>query len=291
MRMPILPSFVLGFGLIFFVASNSLFTLHQTKKALVLQFGELVKVHDTPGLKLKIPVIQDVIVFDRRLLDYNLPVIEVNAGDQKRMVVDLYVRYVINDVLGFYKTVGTLEGVQNRLGKIVPDIMQEVIGRVPLSEMLSSNRAKIMGEIFRKVRDSSKNFGIDVRDVRIIRADLPKENSEAIFNRMESERRQEAKQFRAEGDEQAQGIRAKADRERTLILAQARKKSEILRGEGEAEAAHIYAEAFSQDADFFEFYRSMDAYQKAIKPADTTFVISPTSEFFRYFHKNKLKGN
>ena len=291
MRIPFIPSFILGVSLILLTASSSLFTLHQTKKALVLQFGELVKIHDTPGLKVKIPVIQDVIFFDRRLLDYNLPVIEVNAGDQKRMVVDLYVRYIINDVLVFYKTVGTLEGVQNRLGKIVPDIMQEVIGRVPLSEMLSSNRAKIMEEIFRKVRDSAKNFGIDVRDVRIIRADLPKENSEAIFNRMESERRQEAKQFRAEGDEQAQGIRAKADRERTLILAQARKKSEILRGEGEAEAARIYADSFSQDTDFFEFYRSMDAYQKAMKPEDTTFVLSPSSEFFRFFHKNKLGRN
>lgn len=291
MKIPFFTSFTVGIILIFLAVSNSLFTLHQTKKALVLQFGELVKVHDIPGLKVKIPAIQDVIFFDRRLLDYNLPVIEVNAGDQKRMVVDLYVRYIINDVLVFYKTVGTLEGVQNRLGKIVPDIMQEVIGRVPLSEMLSSNRAKIMEEIFRKVRDSSKNFGIDVRDVRIIRADLPKENSEAIFNRMESERRQEAKQFRAEGDEQAQGIRAKADRERTLILAQARKKSEILRGEGEAEAARIYANAFSQDTDFFKFYRSMDAYQKVMTPEDTTLVISPSSEFFRYFHKNKLGRN
>lgn len=289
MKLPLLPSLVAGIVLSFIIASSSLFTLHQTKKALVLQFGELVKIHDTPGLKVKIPVIQDVIFFDRRLLDYNLPVIEVNAGDQKRMVVDLYVRYIINDVLVFYKTVGTLEGVQNRLGKIVPDIMQEVIGRVPLSEMLSHNRAKIMGEIFRKVRDSSKNFGIDVRDVRIIRADLPKENSEAIFNRMESERRQEAKQFRAEGDEQAQGIRAKADRERTLILAQARKKSEILRGEGEAEAARIYANAFSQDPDFFEFYRSMDAYQKTMKPEDTTLILAPSSEFFRYFHKKNVK--
>lgn len=291
MKIRFFPSFILGAVLILLAVGSSIFTLHQTKKALVLQFGELVKIHDTPGLKFKIPVIQDVIFFDRRLLDYNLPVIEVNAGDQKRMVVDLYVRYIINDVLIFYKTVGTLEGVQNRLGKIVPDIMQEVIGRVPLSEMLSPNRAKIMEEIFRKVRESAKNFGIDVRDVRIIRADLPKENSEAIFNRMESERRQEAKQFRAEGDEQAQGIRAKADRERTLILAQARKKSEILRGEGEAEAARIYADAFSQDADFFKFYRSMDAYQKAMKPEDTTLVLSPSSEFFRYFHKNKLSRN
>ncbi len=289
MKLPLLPSLIAGIILSFIIISSSLFTLHQTKKALVLQFGELVKIHDSPGLKVKIPVIQDVIFFDKRLLDYNLPVIEVNAGDQKRMVVDLYVRYIINDVLVFYKTVGTLEGVQNRLGKIVPDIMQEVIGRVPLSEMLSPNRAKIMGEIFRKVRDSSKNFGIDVRDVRIIRADLPKENSEAIFNRMESERRQEAKQFRAEGDEQAQGIRAKADRERALILAQARKKSEILQGEGEAEATRIYANAFSQDPDFFEFYRSMDAYQKTMKPEDTTLVLAPSSEFFKYFHKKHVK--
>lgn len=282
MKQGVVPSIVMGVAGVLFLLLSSVFTLHQTQKALVLQFGELVTIHETPGLKFKVPFVQDVIFYDRRLLDYNLPVIEVNAGDQKRLVVDLYVRYSIQDVLTFYKTVGTLDGVQNRLGKIVPDIMQEVIGREPLSEMLSANRAKIMAEIRKKVQSSASAFGVDVRDVRIIRVDLPKENSEAIFNRMESERRQEARQFRAEGDEQAEGIRAKADRERSIILANARKQSEITRGQGDGEAASIYRKAFSQSPEFFEFYRTMDAYQKSMTSADTTFVLSPNSDFLKY---------
>lgn len=283
---------IVAFGVALLVLiSSSFFIVNQTENALVLQFGKMVHVIETPGLKLKKPFIQDVKFFDRQLLTYNLPVIEVNAGDQKRMVVDLYVRYRITDVLTFFKNVGTKEGLQNRLGKIMPDIMQEVIGRVPLSEMLSENRAKIMSEIQKKARASAKAFGIDIDpdrggDVRIIRADLPSENSEAIFNRMESERRQEAKQFRAEGNEQAQGIRAKAERERTVLIAEARKESEILRGKGDSEATRIYAEAFGKDKDFFEFYRSMMAYKEALGDQTTTLVLSPNSSFFRFMGQN-----
>jgi membrane protease subunit HflC len=267
------------------LSTSSLFIVNQTERALVLQFGKMVRVIDIPGLNMKIPFIQDVKFFDRQLLTYNLPVIEVNAGDQKRMVVDMYVRYRIVDILTFFKNVGTKEGLQNRLGKIMPDIMQEVIGRVPLSEMLSNNRANIMSEIQRKAQSSGKAFGIDIHDVRIIRADLPSENSEAIFNRMESERRQEAKQFRAEGDEQAQGVRAKADRDRAVLLAEAQKKSEILRGQGDSQASKIYAQAFSKDENFFEFYRSIKAYEEALGGKDTTFVLSLSSPFFKYINK------
>jgi modulator of FtsH protease HflC len=268
---------IVAFGVaLLILVSSSFFIVNQTENALVLQFGKMVHVVETPGLKLKMPFIQDVKFFDRQLLTYNLPVIEVNAGDQKRMVVDMYLRYRITDVLTFFKNVGTKEGLQNRLGKIMPDIMQEVIGRVTLSEMLSQNRAQT----------SAKAFGIDISDVRIIRADLPSENSEAIFNRMESERRQEAKQFRAEGNEQAQGIRAKAERERTVLIAEARKKSEILRGEGDSEATRIYAEAFGKDKEFFEFYRSMMAYKEALGDQTTTLVLSPNSSFFRFMGQN-----
>jgi membrane protease subunit HflC len=278
---------IVAFGVaLLILVSSSFFIVNQTENALVLQFGKMVHVVETPGLKLKMPFIQDVKFFDRQLLTYNLPVIEVNAGDQKRMVVDMYLRYRITDVLTFFKNVGTKEGLQNRLGKIMPDIMQEVIGRVTLSEMLSQNRANIMSEIQKKAQTSAKAFGIDISDVRIIRADLPSENSEAIFNRMESERRQEAKQFRAEGNEQAQGIRAKAERERTVLIAEARKKSEILRGEGDSEATRIYAEAFGKDKEFFEFYRSMMAYKEALGDQTTTLVLSPNSSFFRFMGQN-----
>jgi membrane protease subunit HflC len=278
---------IVAFGVaLLILVSSSFFIVNQTDNALVLQFGKMVHVVETPGLKLKMPFIQDVKFFDRQLLTYNLPVIEVNAGDQKRMVVDMYLRYRITDVLTFFKNVGTKEGLQNRLGKIMPDIMQEVIGRVTLSAMLSQNRANIMSEIQKKAQASAKAFGIDISDVRIIRADLPSENSEAIFNRMESERRQEAKQFRAEGNEQAQGIRAKAERERTVLIAEARKKSEILRGKGDSEATRIYAEAFGKDKDFFEFYRSMMAYKEALGDQTTTLVLSPNSSFFRFMGQN-----
>ena len=271
---------IVAFGVaLLILVSSSFFIVNQTENA-------MVHVVETPGLKLKMPFIQDVKFFDRQLLTYNLPVIEVNAGDQKRMVVDMYLRYRITDVLTFFKNVGTKEGLQNRLGKIMPDIMQEVIGRVTLSAMLSQNRANIMSEIQKKAQASAKAFGIDISDVRIIRADLPSENSEAIFNRMESERRQEAKQFRAEGNEQAQGIRAKAERERTVLIAEARKKSEILRGKGDSEATRIYAEAFGKDKDFFEFYRSMMAYKEALGDQTTTLVLSPISSFFRFMGQN-----
>jgi membrane protease subunit HflC len=263
--------------------SSSFFTVSQIEKVLVFQFGEVVKVHETPGLKFKIPFIQNTLSVDRRLLDYNLPVLEVTAEDQKRIVVDLYARYVISDVILFYKKVTNVAGAQNRLAAIVSSSMRQVIGRVPLSQLLSPDRTKIMKEIHQEVRDSAKNLGIDVRDVRIIRADLPKENSEAIFNRMQTERTQEAKQYRAEGKESSLGIRAQAEREKTIILAEAQKKAEILRGQGDGESAKIYADAFSKDRDFFAFYRSMEAYRQALTPEDTTIILSPTNEFFEYF--------
>tara|TARA_R110002095_G_scaffold80982_1_gene70253 strand:- start:2935 stop:3825 length:891 start_codon:yes stop_codon:yes gene_type:complete len=280
-----LPFFVIiGFGLLM-VLSGTLFTVEQTERALVLQFGKVMKQHQDPGLKIKMPFIQDVIFFDNRLLHFNLPALEVNAADQKRLVVDLYVRYRITNVLTFYKTIGQdVRSVQNRLSGIVLDNMQEVIARFPLADMLSPKRSSIMEEIHEKVRLASERFGIEVKDVRIIRADLPKENSDAIFTRMESERVQEAKQFRAEGDEQAQIIRAQAERDRTVLLAEATKQGNLLRGEGEALATKTYADAYNKDRYFYEVYRSLLAYKRSMKPQDTTIILDPKeSDFLKHF--------
>jgi modulator of FtsH protease HflC len=278
------PLIAIGAVIIAVIGSSSLFVVNQTESALVLQFGELKHAYTTPGLKVKIPFIQEVIYYDNRLLHYNFPALEVNAADQKRLVVDLFLRYRIVDVLKFYRTIGPDSNmVEKRLSSIVLDIMQQIMGRIPLSYMLSEKRASIMKQIYEKVRETAQEFGVDVVDVRIIRADLPRENSEAIFTRMESERKQEAELFRAEGDEQNQIIRAQSDRDRTIILAEARKKSEILRGEGEGESTHIYADAYSKNLQFYTKYRSWEAYKNAIKPGDTTLVLSPKeSEFLKY---------
>lgn len=275
--------FIVGAVVAFFLVSELLFTVKENETAIVLQFGEIREVHDTPGLKLKMPFTQSVVVFKAWLLDYNLPPIEVTAGDQKRMIVDMYTRYRIVDPLLFYQKVQNVYNAQNRLSTIVDASMRRVIGRVPLSDMLSENRTQIMDRIQKDVVHSARTFGVKVQDVRIIRADLPRENSEAIFNRMETERRQEAKQFRAEGEEFANKIRAEADRNRTEILAEAQKKADIMRGEGDAKATKIYAAAFSKDEKFYELYRTLEAYKKALKPSDTTLVLNPKKGFFKFF--------
>ena len=274
---------VIGFVTLM-ILSGTLFTVLQTENALVLQFGKVEKKYTEPGLKFKVPFIQDVLFFDNRLLHFNLRELEVNAADQKRMVVDLFVRYRIVDVLKFYKKIGKdIGGVENRLSGIVLDNMQEVIARFPLADMLSDKRAAIMEEIHQKVHETSNSFGIEIKDVRIIRADLPEANSEAIFNRMQSDRNKEAKQFRAEGEEQGKVIMAQADRDRAIILAEAQKKASILRGEGEAQSTINYANAYNQDQKFYEIYRSLEAYEKAFKPEDTTIILSPKdSDFMKH---------
>jgi membrane protease subunit HflC len=266
-----------------FVIPSIFFKVDEREKALILQFGELQHVYDTPGLKVKLPFVQEVIFYDRRLLGYNLPAIEITAGDQKRMVVDLFVRYVISDPLLFYKTIGNEEGAINRLSGIVPGSMRRVIGRIPLSKLLSHERSSVMAHIHNEVRKAALPLGIDVKDVRIVRADLPQENSEAIFRRMETERNRQAKLFRAEGEKKAQEIRSTADRQRTEIIATAQKQSDILHGQGDGQAIKNYAQAFNQDQSFFEFYRSMQAYLEAMTPETTTFILSPESYFFKHF--------
>jgi membrane protease subunit HflC len=265
------------------LVTSAFFIVDQTEQALVLQFGQPERVIRDPGLWFKRPFIQNVIVYDKRVLDFEPPPEEVIASDQKRLVVDTYTRYRIDDPLLFYQTVGTEDGVRARLSAIVSGSLRRVLGNVTLSDVLSEKRAGIMHQIRDDVAVEAKNFGVTVVDVRLRRADLPAENSEAIYARMQSERQQQASQYRGEGAEAAQNVRANAERERTVILADAQRDAQKMRGEGDAESIRIYADAFGQDKEFFAFYRSMQAYRDALTGQTTSFVLSPDSAFFRFF--------
>jgi len=266
---------------------SSVFIVDQTEQALVLQFGQPRRVIRTPGLYTKRPFVENVIYYDKRLLDFEPPPDaadrEVIAADQKRLVVDTYTRYRITDPLFFYQTVNSEPAVRGRLSALVSGSLRRVIGNVPLAALLSAQRAEIMQQIRNEVAAEAKSFGIDVIDVRIRRADLPPQNSEAIFARMKSERQQQAAQYRGEGAEEAQKVRAGADRERTVILAEAQRKAQEIRGDGDAQAIAIYAKAFGQDQQFFAFYRSLQAYRDALTGKDTSFVLTPEGSFFRFF--------
>ena len=278
---------LIGGGIVAIVALiailSALFTVEQREQALVLQFGEPKRVIQEPGLFIKWPVIQDVVSFDKRLLDYDAPAEEVIASDQKRLVVDAFARYRIVNPLLFYQTVRTEAVLRPRLGNIINTNLRRVLGTVRLEALVSKDRGDLMRRIAASVRAEAAPFGISVEDVRIKRADLPAANSEAVFRRMQTERQQEAAELRALGDQQARRIRAEADREKVVIVADAEKDGQILRGEGEGEMNQIFAESFGRDPEFFAFYRSMQAYQEALSGDDTTMVLSPDSEFFRYF--------
>jgi membrane protease subunit HflC len=270
-------------GVIALLVTSSLFTVHQTQQALVLQFGDPKRIITEPGLHMKIPFIQNAIYIDRRVLDYDAISEEVILGDQKRLVVDAFARYRIVDPLRFYQSVGSEEVFRGRINTILDASLRKVLGEVPLFTVLSEDRSELMNRIREQANVEAKQFGIDVIDVRIKRADLPPENSQAIYRRMQTEREREAKELRAQGAEMAQRIRARADRERRELLAEARKEAQITRGEGDAEAVRIFADAFGQNIDFFTFYRSMQAYRDALGDDNTSFVLSPDSEFFRFF--------
>jgi membrane protease subunit HflC len=274
-----------GIGLIVLAvaAYGALFTVTEAQQALVLQFGDPKNVIREPGLKVKLPVIQNVIYYDRRVLDYDPPAEEIIAADQKRLVVDTYTRFRIVDPLQFFRRVRTEAGVPPRLGPLVTGALRRVIGNVTLASVLSEERAEIMEEIRDQVKVQAEDLGINVIDVRIRHADLPEENNQAIYARMQSEREREAREFRAQGAELSQRIRSRADRERTVILAEAKRQAQVLRGDGDADSIRIYAEAFETDPEFFAFYRSMEAYRNALSDSDTTMVLSPESEFFRFF--------
>ena len=264
-------------------AMSSLFIVDQTEQALVLQFGQPLRVILDPGLRVKKPFIQNVIIYDKRLLDFEPPPEEVIASDQKRLIVDTYARYRITNPLLFYQTVASEVTVRARLGALVSGSLRQVIGNVTLSALLSPQRATIMRQIRDAVAGQAKPFGIDVVDVRIRRADLPPQNSEAIFARMRSERQQQAALYRGEGAQAAKTVRANADRERTVILADAQRDAQKVRGDGDAKAIEIYANAYDQDKDFFVFYRSLQAYRDALTGNNTSFVLNPNSSFFRFF--------
>ncbi|MBP0463439.1 protease modulator HflC [Roseomonas sp. PWR1] len=268
-------------------ATSTLFTVHQTQQVLITQFGQPIRVIREPGLQAKIPFIQSVISFDQRLLDFDAPGEEVILGDQRRLIVDSFTRYRITDPLVFYQTVGATEGgIRGRLNSIVSASLRRVMGNEPLLSVLSADRTRIMGEIQRQVNVEARQFGIEVVDVRIRRADLPQENTQAILQRMQSERERVAREARAEGAEVAQRVRAGAERERTVLLAEAQAQSDVLRGQGEQESLRLVADAFQRDLDFFQFWRSMQAYREAFAEGNTRMVMTPDSEFFRYFRES-----
>jgi modulator of FtsH protease HflC len=277
---------VIAIGAVFalIVILSSLYTVHQTQQALVLQFGEPRGVVTEPGLHVKLPwPFQNVLYIDKRVLMLDLPTEEVIAQDRKRLVVDAYARWRITDPLRFYQALTDESVAQVRLQPILGSNVRRILGAQTFAAVLSGERAKLMLDIRDGVNAETQNFGIEIVDVRIRRADLPPQNSDAIYRRMQQERVQEAAQYRAQGEQASQEIRSMADREATVILAEAQRQSEITRGEGDAEKNRIFAEAFSRDADFFAFYRSMNAYQASLKGDNTTVILSPDSEFFRYF--------
>jgi membrane protease subunit HflC len=265
-------------------ALSPLFVVDQTEQAIVLQFGEFKRAVRDPGLHVKVPLAQNVVYYDRRVLDIEPPTEEVIASDQKRLVVDSYARFRILDPLQFYQSVGTEFAARSRLNSIISASLRRVLGNVTLGSVLSDERAKIMKQATEEVKQQAAPLGIDVIDVRLRRADLPEENNQAIYARMQSERQREAQEFRAQGDEFAQRIRSVAERERTVIIAEAQRQAQISRGEGDGESVHIYADAFGKDKDFFSFYRSMQAYRDALGGSNTSLVLSPDNEFFRYFN-------
>ena len=274
---------IIVLGLLGLVAYLSIFTVFEIKNAIVLQFGDPKRVIMEPGLNFKIPFVQNVVFIDNRILDIDAPPAEVIASDQKRLIVDAYVKFKIIDVLDFYKTLGNENVARSRISAIVNSRIRSVLGERPLAAVLSEDRANLMKEITALVETEVNAFGISIVDVRIKRADLPEANSEAIFRRMQTEREREAKEFRAQGDEIAQRIRSTADKDVTIIKSQAEKKANIIRGEGDGEANRVFAEAFNTDPEFFAFFRAMQAYAEGLQNSDTTMILSPDSEFFKYF--------
>jgi len=268
------------------VADSALFTVDQTEQVLITQFGQPIRVITAPGLHAKTPMVQTVITFDRRLLDYDLPPEEVILGDQRRLIVDGFVRFRITNPLQYYQAVGpTEDGIRGRLNSVVPASMRRVLGNEQLLNVLSSARGRIMGQIRDQVNAEMQGFGVTIEDVRIRRADLPPENTQAILSRMQSERQRVAAQLRAEGAEASARIRADAERERTVILANARATADNLRGQGEAQAIGIYADAFQRDPHFFDVWRSLQAYRDAFASGGSRLVLTPGDGFLKLLHE------
>ena len=275
------------FLLVFFTLMGAVYVVNQYEQAIVLQFGEPMRVVQEPGLKFKVPFIQNIVYYDTRLLNLDPPAQEIVLGDKKRLDVDSFTRYQIVDPLKFYQTVRTELQAQSKLEEIVNSSVRNVLGRITLQELLSEKRSEIMTNISNAVKNDAAQIGVKVAEVRIRRADLPIEVLQAINDRMKAERERDAKEARAQGMQAAQQIRAKAEKESTIIVAEAEKRSQIIKGEGDKEATRIWNEAASVDADFYAFYRSMEAYKKAMANGKSEMVLSPDSAFFKYF-KNKI---
>ena len=273
------------------VAFFSIFIVKEVNQAIVLQFGDPKRIITKPGLNFKLPFIQNVVFLDKRILNLDTPPEEVIASDQKRLIVDAFARFQIVDPLKFYISVGNERVARSRLSTIINSRIRNVLGQQELQTLLSKDRTKQMTLIQEGVNNEAENFGIKIVDVRIKRADLPQANSEAIYRRMQTEREREAKEFRARGAEMAVTITSTADKEVTVILADAQKKSEIMKGEGDGQRNKIFANAFGKDPEFFGFYRGMQAYEKALIGGETSLILSPDSEFFKFFGNTKPKTN
>jgi len=270
-------------ALMLIVAMSGLFTVRETQQALVMQFGDPRRVVTEPGLHWKIPILQQARYFDRRILNLDVPQQEIIASDQKRLIVDAFARFRIVDPLQTYQAVRNEQGAIEQLMAVLQSNVRQVLGEEPMRNIVSGERLAIMSRIQETVNLQGESMGVDIIDVRLRRVDLPEANSQAIYERMRSEREREAAQARAEGREQAARIRAQAERERTVLLAEAERESQEIRGEGDAQAIDIFAQAFNRDREFFEFYRSLQAYDRALLEENTRLVLSPEGEFFEYF--------
>ena len=280
---PIILKYLIFSAVVLFTIANSTFIVDQRQKALVVQFGDVKRLVEEPGLKFKIPFMQDVLSFDNRILDLGINEQEVIAADQKRLIIDAFAKYKIVDPLKFYTTVNNRVNAESKLSSILESSLRRIVGEISMVSLLSEDRNLVMSKIKEALSNEAEIFGIEIVDVRIVRGDLPKENSEAIFTRMQTEREKEARITRATGFEEAEKIKAEADKQKVIILADARKQAETTRGEGDSTASKIFANAFSRDPEFFAFYRSMQAYTQAMQGNKTTMVVSPDSEFFKYF--------
>ena len=287
MRKFLIPLVILVAATIYF----SVFIVKEVNQAIVLQFGDPKRIIMNPGINFKIPFIQNVVFLDKRILNLDTPPEEVIASDQKRLIVDAFARFQIVDPLKFYISVGNERVARSRLSTIINSRIRSVLGTQRLQTLLSADRTNQMSLIQDGVNNEAENFGIKIVDVRIKRADLPQANSDAIYKRMQTEREREAKEFRAKGAEMAAEITANADKEVTVILANAEKSSQILKGEGDGKRNKIFADAFGQDPEFFAFYRAMQAYEKALIGGETSLILSPDSEFFKFFGNIKQKQN
>ena len=285
MRKILLPIIILLGATAFF----SIFIVKEINQAIVLQFGDPKRIISTPGINFKIPFIQNVVFLDKRILNLDAPPEEVIASDQKRLIVDAFARFQIVDPLKFYISVGNERVARSRLSTIINSRIRSVLGTQRLQTLLSADRTNQMALIQDGVNNEAEKFGIKIVDVRIKRADLPPANSEAIYRRMQTERNREAKEFRAKGAEMAITITSTADKEVTVILAEAEKQSQIMKGEGDGQRNKIFADAFGKDPEFFAFYRAMQAYEKALIGGETSLILSPDSEFFKFFGNIKAK--